>query len=254
VATRLYYINRVVASGFTPDASWEKTTGHVVRRMGPSKSSATASTSVSLASHGSVDADTLLAQFISEPLDVDQTITGTVKGQMRVQSGLAALDPRSQMVIRVIAPGGTVRGTLLAHDTSALTSEWSTSIVNRRMPLGGSVALTSVAGLAGDRIVAEPGIRQHAVGANNTALLYGGEAASDLPEDESTTTALANWLEFSQDITFTNESNVRVSRVTETGLIQKDLSALQARVSRVTLTALVKEPASPPATQVLWIG
>lgn len=237
MATRLWYSAIVVASGYTADAGWEKVTGAVIRRLATTRSSL-ASTSVSLASQGTSGNDTLLGQWISPPLDVDQTITGTVKGQIRTQSGAAALDPRSQFILRVIKPDGTVRGTLLAMDAGALANEWSTTITNRQMPRGGALSLSSVAALAGDRIVAEDGIRQHAAGASNTALVYGGElGVSDLPEDESTTTALAPWLEFSQDITFTNEAAMRVSRATLTALVQNPTSDMRA--SRVTLTVLM---------------
>jgi len=151
--------------------------------------------------------DVLVAQFISGPLEGAQTITGTVKGQIRASEANIDADYRAQVVIRVVSRDGTsVTGTLLAADTSALSSEFATALTNRKFPLAASspVTLSSVSAVDGDRIVIEVGFRSH--NAHTTSRLgslrIGRASATDLAEDETTTTDNNPWLEFSQILTF----------------------------------------------------
>jgi len=216
MATRLYLGRESVDPGgpsFTPSAAWEKTTGanlSLRAKVGVNVTHALATTTI--AAQGTSGNDTLLNQYISPPLDSNQTITGTVKGQVRMSESAAGLDARAQIIIRVIDSGGTVRGTLLAEDTAALSSEFATSLTNRNVPRGGAVAVTSVAAQTGDRIVIEVGARQHATAAGNVAMSIGDTVSGDLPENQTTTTALAPWVEFSQTITFTNDTSVRATQ------------------------------------------
>lgn len=139
-------------------------------------------------------------------LDGDQTITGTVKGQFHVQENNAAADCRSQLVIRVIKPDNTVRGTLLAAHSNALSSEWSTTQTNRANPLLvlSPATLSSVAALDGDRLHVSAGARKSEASTTSRTLTIrsGTAGASDLPEDETTTSSLRSWIEFSQTLAF----------------------------------------------------
>jgi hypothetical protein len=143
-------------------------------------------------------------QLISMPLAA-QTITGTVKGYALFSESDAAQDCRVQCEIRIISQAGTVRGTLLAANTDALSSEFVATPTNRRIPLlAATNTLTSVSAQEGDYLVVEIGHRTHvASGTSYTATVRWQDdpGSTDLPEDETDTDATkAPWLEFSQTL------------------------------------------------------
>jgi len=149
--------------------------------------------------------DVLVAQFTSAPVSA-QTISGTVKGQIRASESNADADFRAQVVAWVVKPDGTSRGTLLAADTSALSSEMTTTLTNRKYPLAAisPATLSSVVAVAGDRIVIEVGVRSHNTHTTNRSatLRFGTSATTDIAEDETTTADDRPWIELSGTITF----------------------------------------------------
>jgi hypothetical protein len=218
MATRFYYESDATTAlepnqanpTLTPayDAAWG-VTGEAVRRW-LTTSSARLSTPIAdttwVDEFETAATDVLVAQFISAPLAGSQTIDGTVKGQIRARETLAG-DDRAQIVIRVVSnDGATVRGTLLAADASALSSEFDPSnVVNRKFPLASSspATLTGVNPQAGDRLVVEIGFRAHdTTGQSAVYMKFGSGAASDLAEDETSQADNNPWLEFSDTITF----------------------------------------------------
>lgn len=219
---------------FTPAAGWEKTAGALIAKATTGHMATTMATTV-IAANGTSGNDTLLGQWISSPLDSNQTITGTVKAYARVVESVATLDARSQLVIRVIDSGGTVRGTLLDFNADALSSEWQGSLTNRRFPLNsGSNTLTSVNAQTGDRIVMELGARQHATIAGNVSI-SAGDAATDVAENETGAVANAPWIEFSQTLTFADDIQMRATQSTLEVLY---VGTPQARATQVSLDVL----------------
>jgi hypothetical protein len=150
----------------------------------------------------------LIRALCSHPLDGDQTITGTVKGQIRAIESNASANAMAQMTIRVMSNDlQTVRGTLLATHTNALSSEFPTGThANRKFPLSAlsPASLTSVDALDGDRIMIEIGARKTEAGSTsrNYSVAVGTASATDLAEDETTTTADNPWIELSQTLVF----------------------------------------------------
>jgi hypothetical protein len=222
MATRLY----LEESDFgvppvTPafDSSWSQTTSAIRRWLSRSKlSTAFVTTSIS-ENTATSPFDVLVAQFISEPISA-QTISGTVKGQIRVSEANADADYKAQIVIWVMKPDGTSRGTLLAKDTSALSSEFVTSLTNRKFPLAAvsPATLTNVTSVAGDRIVVEVGYRSHNshTTARNGSFRFGSAGASDLAENETATTEDNPWIELSGTITFEAEETRVTQGISET--------------------------------------
>jgi len=153
--------------------------------------------------------DHLQAQYVSPPLDSNQTISGNIKGQVGSSEGNAAADMRAQIVVWVCKSDATSRGTLYAGDTGALSSEFSLfgTVTNRKYPRGGSTAVTSVAAQTGDRIVVEIGCRKHenaTTSRNMIHVLGNPEGGTDLPEDETDTSqSKVPWIEFADNLTFT---------------------------------------------------
>lgn len=183
-----------------PDAGWE-VVGAVNGRIRKTKTAqALSQTAVGRTVPGL--ADILIYRGISDPLDVDQTITGSFVGVSRFNESNLAADARTQCQVKVIKPDGTVRGTLVAFDTGGLANEFN-AVTNRIFPRGGAAAVTSVAALAGDRLFLEVGARMHHTGSNvyTVSMLVGTSAGSDMVLDEVGTAALDPWIEFSQDIT-----------------------------------------------------
>lgn len=159
--------------------------------------------------------DVLLGQWISPGLAA-QTITGNVHAQMYAREVSTANDMRSQLVIRVVSADGlTVRGTIYAGDTGSMTDEWPTAFQNVTFPQDAisPATLTNIGAITdGDRLVVEFGFRAHATNGTLDARVYVGDAGSsgDLPDSEAdTTTALTYnpWIEFSNAITLSDNSN-----------------------------------------------
>jgi hypothetical protein len=216
VATRFYLTNGD-PQGLSPafDASWDLTSS--ATRVGMKtfvRSRAFANASVTEASTSGTF-DVLIRQYVSDPIAA-VTISGTVKGIIRVLEDATDADFRSQMVIRVLSYDcSTVRGTLIASDGGALVSEWdATTLTNRKFPLawaGSGTSVTSVAAQDGDRIVIEVGYRSHNVTATGKTgtMRFGDASLSDLAEDETSTVDNNPWVEFSDTITFLDLSTAR---------------------------------------------
>ena len=141
-------------------------------------------------------------QWVSETLDVGQTITGTmsmVVGKCGETS--TGGDAHLAFSLRVMqGDTSTQRGVLLNFNTISTEFPLIASAATR---IHSARALTSVAGLAGDRIVCEIGI--HAVTpVNETMQLRFGDptAAADFALTAALTTDLCPWVELSQNLTF----------------------------------------------------
>jgi hypothetical protein len=188
-----------------PDASWEQRStlsfGKLIGRR-PEESTKETGELTGVNQGFSSNDDQLLGQWVSDPI-AEQTISGTVTGRFRAREVSSSLNARAQIVIRVVSGDGqTVRGTLLASDTAALSSEFTTSGTgeNRKFPRTDDTALTSVDAEAGDRIVVEVGYRADSVASFGHIMTGFEPDVIDLPEDETATTGNP-WLEFSAAIT-----------------------------------------------------
>lgn len=170
--------------------------------------------------------------FVSKPLTA-QSISGTVKGQMRCYEGGTGMNLSSQMRIYLIdGVTGAIKSTLYGGAGAwASGAEWSTTTTNRQMPQGGSVALTSQTAVAGDRLLAMVGA---ICGANFTGMPFFLDTkaftGADLPEDTTTTDATRTpWLEFSADLVFDTDVEMVVFLADEAatfdGLAQRDADA-----------------------------
>lgn len=154
--------------------------------------------------------DLLARQYVSEPIVGDQTISGTLNGQMRMSdtSPTTQGDWTPQMIVRVVSnDGSTVRGTTHGGDTRTTNvDEITATLRNQRNPATGisPVTLSSVSALDGDRIVVEIGARNQNFSTANVGInvRFGDNNASDLTEGGTETTDLNPWIEFSMNINF----------------------------------------------------
>lgn len=258
MATRLYLGPSFSVVTPTPDASWEQTTGFTRGGLSTAQGDqAFANLAISTALNSPAGAvDVLIAQYVSAPLASNVTISGTISGQIRALESNSAADLRSQCVIWVRKSDGTSRGTLVASDGSALTSEWDpTTLTNRHMPLGSPVTPTSVAALATDRIVVEIGYRKHenATTSRTGTLRVGSPVGTDLPQDETTTADDDAWIEFADALSFT--TNARITQLAVESLETASGHALvtqqASEVLRSTLSTGVHALVTQLAVEVL---
>ena len=196
------YLSAATAASVAPtaDAGWERTTGSVGRMLLFAKSGADTLANGSTISGWTLGTDSLDRQYVSEPIN-ELTFAGTVKMQLRSSETLAACNTVSRIGLRVVSGDGTVvRGTMLAvADYAGGTELASAAVTNKTYAVAGT-ALTRVDARAGDRIVLEVGYSDNVGVTPNGKSIYGSSAASDLPEDETTTTNLNPWIEFSDNI------------------------------------------------------
>jgi len=139
-------------------------------------------------------------RLLTAPLAA-QTISGTVKGQMRCRTNNAAGLSYTAARLLVLTPTGTVRGVLRELLAQADTSgglAFTTSATNRKIFRDGT--LSSVDCLAGDRVALEIGVRS--TNATGFITVNATCSATDLPENETTTTDNAPWIEFSTPLVF----------------------------------------------------
>jgi len=153
----------------------------------------------------------MLRQEVWE-LDADQAAVFAAGGAVfhgqamtRARSGIGvndgAQDLISQVVVRIIAPGGSVRGTALAAHSlasSAGSAKWHAHTVGQNRafpPAAASDVLSAVpTAQAGDFLVIESGYRNFTVPVSTGgSMWYVGNAGSDLPEDETSQVQLNNW-------------------------------------------------------------
>ncbi len=219
MATRFYWGQVITDPAIAFSATWSAPGSTPTRLlMRTVKRKATVTPIVATASETTAGVlNKQAVQLISMPLAA-QTITGTVKGYALFSDSDTAQDCRVQCEIRIISRTGTVRGTLLASDTGALSSEFSTTPTNRRIPLlAATNTLTSVTAEEGDHLVVEIGHRTHSASTTSysvTVQWNDDPSSTDLPEDETDTdTSKAPWIEFSQDLVLTDyfEDNTLIS-------------------------------------------
>lgn len=213
MATRFYFPNLAYYPSTGFDGYWESAVAGAAETKLSLYKRGTVFGSVAIAeTNASSTYDVAIIQGISDQLAEDCIISGTVKGIFLCSESNANANFRSQMLIKVVSENlATVRGYLLFHDASALSNEWQlTTLTNRKFPLnwsGSGTTLNNVQAFAGDRIVIELGYRAHnAVTTSYTGTIrIGDNAASDLAEDETSTTENAPWVEFSQTLLFRSD-------------------------------------------------
>ena len=201
-----FYLGQSGSPNVSPSASgWDSTDTFIRQRLLRTRL---------LAGEGTESVTTVLGQFpsrsmrqyVSDPL-VEQTISGRIKGQIRCGQSTAETHDRVFISLRVFSGDGlTLRGTLKGLNGYGIINSYSTdpTFTNRKIADGDT--LTPVACLAGDRIVLEIGTDSSTVEVGGTVSFKFDDAAPDLPEDETTTSAGAAWIEFSQTLSFASQS------------------------------------------------
>lgn len=154
----------------------------------------------------------LLRQYVTDPLDA-QTISGTIKGQLKAIQNNGTLSATLAVLVKVVSNDGlTTLATLVSIAASQLATvppEFPTgTATNRKFKNSSDVSdipISSYACAVGDRIVIEIGYRENDTSTNtarNATLTFGDAGASDLAEDETSTAANNPWIQFSNSLQF----------------------------------------------------
>lgn len=208
MATRFYLIETAATVAPAFSATWSANSGaRRILLLSPLGSN----DSFSAAELGIAESNVAIRQYISSPL-LSQTISGSIKGQILAQEGNSLDDCCAQLRLRVVKSDLTDRGVLLDVDGSGLTHEFATTLTNRQFPRGGSVALSSLAVQAGDRLVLEIGFKQSSTTTNLVNIQVTGNAGADLPENETATSPDNSWIELSQTLLFGDDPPLGFSK------------------------------------------
>lgn len=213
MATR-FYLPSTGTPGISPAFNatvWANSTANADRRTMVTTRISSAMTNKDSATNVA-DGNQLLRQYISAALGA-QTLTGDVKGVMRaIQNGfgfglafrVAKCNSDGSTITEILSirtPSGDVSGDITPPEFSAVT------LTNRRLesntPNEFVHTLTSTAINAGDFLLVEIGVNKATVNDTRVGTInFGDDSGTDLPEDETTTTANNPWVEFSADISF----------------------------------------------------
>lgn len=204
MATRLYF----PSSGTTPNSNitfgsqWASVSSNGGQFPTSTTKTNTALTLFSDTS-GAATTDRALMQYQTNTLNVNQTISGTFSIVVSCSESNAQANTHLAVLVRAVDANNTVRGTLLSELVTS--TEFATSASTR---IFSSVALTSTACLAGDRLVIEIGFHEAAPSSGRTLNETFGDpsATADFALTANLTTNLDPWCEFSQNITFGNPS------------------------------------------------
>lgn len=200
-----FYLESSGTPGITPDfttGAWDDTDGPQ-RYPATTMPDSTAMTTIGTEEGtNDVEASILQGQW-SFPLPGTGTIAAQViKIQARFAEEMANNNVFMEWLIKVVASNGTtVRGYVIGSATTVQRdgTELATSLTNR----GDSTTGAEVAWQSGDYLVFEVGQGGDPFSSLNhdADMRIGTSAASDLPEDDSTTTDLRPWVEFA-DLSF----------------------------------------------------
>ena len=159
----------------------------------------------------------IVRQFVSSEALASQTISGTIKGQVRayethsgancdlaVRVALCASDGTNVRELLAIKSEGNAAGNPVGGAPEFVVTP--TTPTNRKFEEGAAdyaLDLTSTAADANDRLIVEVGYGMQTTSSTRRGILvFGDDSGTDLAEDETTTTANNPWVEFSMDITF----------------------------------------------------
>ena len=144
--------------------------------------------------------DVLVRQYVYGPFTKAGTWDGRIIGSIRCQEGAAAANAQAQMIVRIMSPGGTVRGTVVAAQTGT-SNEFSTSLRSILFPKGaaaanGAAVSGSVAYQGGDYLIVEIGFSYVETASTNRIITmnFGEDSSTFLDFSELDTGADTPWI------------------------------------------------------------
>ncbi len=216
MATR-FYLPSTGAAAVSPTfgASWTDSAAAADRIALVNARISSAFTEKDVGSHTATEiAYVLCRQYVSAPLAA-QTITGTVKGVVRARETHNGANCDLAIRVAKCANDGSSVTEILAiasendaaSNAAGAAPEFSDiALTNRRFEQGVDdfdLDLASTGVSAGDRLIVEIGYGKQTTNTTRRGIIeFGDNAGSDLAEDETSTSQLCPWVEFSMDIAF----------------------------------------------------
>jgi hypothetical protein len=250
VATR-FYLQSTGSAPFDPsiaDGGWERNHGsYAARNMSTTKAN-TALTTVSGVFGATQTSQTRYHTFVSDTLNVAQTISGTFSLVVgKCAETTTGGDAHLAYQLRVVTGSGTHRAVLASSMTTA--TEFPL-VANAATRIFSAVAISSFAADAGDRIVLEIGI--HGVTpANETMQMRFGDptGTADFALTSALTTDLDPWGEISANLTF----GAPVTDYDATGDLDAQSSTISgdATVGRTSTGALAAQSSAISGTGIV---
>jgi hypothetical protein len=207
VATRFYLPSTGAASVSPSYAAWTNTAQAGTRLKCVTTKISSAMADLSITDGVGAAATFLMRQWVSDPISA-QTVSGTVKGQMRfMDDTLGAYFDTTDICLKVVSNDGTtLRGTLLALGSYKAANDFTQTRTNRMLADGD--ALSSVVAETDDRLVIEVGVTASTLTLDVIATCSNGDdSGTDFAEDETATAANNPWIEFSGTITFSQSTS-----------------------------------------------
>lgn len=164
-------------------------------------------TTINGVGNAAIDNQLLYQGILEEPLAA-QTISGAIKGQFSCLStnlGVGFLAVRACIVSLDGSSVQELLGVTSSTNTGAQPPGFAVSATNRRLEQGNddfSLDLTPTE-ITGGYLMYEVGYADPSANTGRFAsIIVGDDSGSDLPEDETTTTANNPWIELSTDPVF----------------------------------------------------
>lgn len=213
MATR-FYLHSTGDAPVAPayDISWDDTS--IAARLPMSTTpSSSAMTTVNFPDDGDDSYKIILfRQFISKPINAQTITTDTIDYAIRGMEYDANNNMFNYIIINVVSNDGS-------SETGNITktgdqTELAFSILTNRYHSLSPKA--EVEANQGDRIVIELGTTGTPEDSNDhqSSLSFGDDSGTDLPENDTETTAYNPWVEFSQTITFADEEPTETTGIT----------------------------------------
>ncbi|WP_268541867.1 fibronectin type III domain-containing protein, partial [Candidatus Nitrosotenuis cloacae] len=203
--TRLYFA-RTAASAVNPTfGSWSETDSSVSRQLLAAKS-ASESLGTGTRLLWTVGNTQLDRQYVSAPMNAGISFSSTtIKLQLACREFNTADNSVPRISAKIVSQDGTVlRQTLLSIANYGTTAEYINNASLRNVQFANGDALSGTyATVAGDRLVIEIGHADTAGATPEAQCRYGAPSSTaDHGENNSETTALVPWVEFSNTIAF----------------------------------------------------
>lgn len=211
MATR-FYLPSTGAAAASPafGGGWGQTTNAARRALVTTRISS-AMTSFDGVGNTNTSTEQLIAQYVSATLAA-QTLSGTIKGQVRATTNSIGAGALSFRVAKCASDGTSVTEilaiTVSPDAAGAAPPAFETGTAENRRFEGSpantfSIDVGSTAISANDRLILEIGYLEGSANPIHiNTLVFGDDSGTDLAEDETTTTANNPWAEFSATISF----------------------------------------------------
>ena len=206
--TKFYFSSSDIARVNPPFSGnvsgWNGTTGATRYMMYPFKKNTSIATGNTINLNDAASSFHLDRQYISQPLNQSGVVSGLCSGFLMVRE-YATQDnvERICCCLRVFDYKCTgQRGIVVKLSGFGTTAEFVNAVTHRNKVILSGVLTNRITGQRGDRLVLEIGYTSTVGGTTSQASAIWGDAAADLPMNETQTTFGAGWFSINCNLSF----------------------------------------------------